>query len=150
MALFLATYLNKLDRKGRVSVPASFRAGLVSPHFSGVVLFASHKYAAIEAWPYERLEKLSQSLDQLDVFSATQDDVATTVFGGAMPQSFDSEGRISLPESLISHAAIHDQVAFVGLGQTFQLWEPSKLAAHRAAAAERARSNALPVKLSDP
>lgn len=148
MTLFLSTYVNKVDRKGRVSVPAQFRAALAGQSYHGVVVFRSHKYPAIEGCSWERMEQLSASLDSLDMFSEEQDFLATTIFGGSVPLPFDGEGRIVLPKDLADFAGIDEQAAFVGLGKTFQIWEPAAFTAHQAAAREKARSQAMTLKLN--
>ena len=148
MALFLSTYTNKLDRKGRLSVPAPFRAALADQAFKGVVAFRSCKYPALDCFGMDRMESLGHSLDALDLFSDTQDDLAATIFADARPLAFDTEGRILLPEDLITHANLTEQAAFVGRGHTFQIWEPIAFAAWQAEARSRVRSAGLTLKLT--
>ncbi|MFQ5783285.1 MAG: division/cell wall cluster transcriptional repressor MraZ [Alphaproteobacteria bacterium] len=140
MALFLSTFVNKIDRKGRVSVPASFRAALAGQGFPGIVAFPSFRdsYNAIEACAMDRMERLSASLDQLNPFSDEHDDFASVIFGASAQLPFDGEGRIILPEALRAHATIVDRAAFVGRGATFQIWEPAALEAFQAEARRRA------------
>ncbi len=126
MVLFLSTFVNKIDRKGRVSVPASFRAALASHStFQGFVAFRSYKHQAVDCCSFERMTRLSDSLDALDVFSDVQDDLAAAVFADAQQIPFDSDGRIILPKTLIEHAELQENIAFVGRGNTFQLWHPN-------------------------
>lgn len=148
MALFLSTYTNKLDRKGRLSVPAPFRAALADQAFKGVVAFRSCKYPALDCFGMDRMESLGHSLDALDLFSDTQDDLAATIFADARPLAFDTEGRIILPEDLITHANLTEQAAFVGRGHTFQIWEPTAFAAWQTEARSRVRSAGLTLKLT--
>ncbi len=68
MTLFLSTFVNKIDKKGRISVPASFRQALAQQSFQGVVVFRSYKFPAIEGMGIERMERLSSSVDELDLF----------------------------------------------------------------------------------
>lgn len=139
MALFLATHHNRVDKKGRVSVPAQFRAAIADQAFQGIVVFPSHKAAALEGFSMGQMEQLSANIDSFDMFSDAHDDLATTMFGSSVPLPFDGEGRIVLPKDLCTHAGITDAVAFVGLGKKFQIWEPEAFAAHQAAAQERMR-----------
>ncbi len=148
MALFLSTYTNKLDRKGRLSVPAPFRAALAEQSFKGVVVFRSCKAMALDCMGMDRMEALSQSLDALDLFSDAQDDFAATLFADARPLAFDNEGRILLPEDLITHAQLGEQAAFVGRGRTFQIWEPAAFATYQAEARSRVKSAGLTLKLT--
>lgn len=125
MALFLSTFVNKIDKKGRVSVPAPFRAVLAShSSYQGFVSFRSYKYQAIDCCTLERMVRLSESLDSLDVFSDTQDDMAAAIFADAQQIPLDSDGRVILPQALIAHGGFEESVAFVGRGNTFQLWRP--------------------------
>ncbi len=141
MALFTSTFLNKVDKKGRVSVPAPFRMALASQSFAGVVVFPSFVHQAIEGAGYELLERLAQSVEQFDPFTDEHDAFATTIFGDTHQLSFDSEGRILLPEPLLSHATITTTAAFLGRGGTYQIWEPEALQVFKADAMERARAD---------
>jgi len=125
MARFMGTHTNRLDRKGRVSVPALFRAELARLGSDEIVLRPSHQYACIEAWPMPEFDAMASKLDRLDVFSADQEDLATSLFADAYPLRPDGEGRIMLPEDLIAHAGLTDTVAFVGMATKFALWEPA-------------------------
>lgn len=138
VALFLSTFVNKVDRKGRVSVPASFRAALTSQSFAGIVAFRSFKTAAIEASGIDRIEEMSARLDALDQFSEDNESLAS-IFADAQQLAFDSEGRIVLPQALAEHAGITESAAFVGLGRTFQIWEPEAHKAHQGELRERAK-----------
>ncbi len=139
MAVFLSSYVNRIDKKGRVSVPASFRAVLGS-EAPGIVVFRSLQLEALEGCSVAHLELLSQSLEKLDLAQETYELIETTIFGGSVQVPFDSEGRISLPAHLASAVSIADEVAFVGRRKTFQLWNPQKLAAHEDAARSAARA----------
>jgi len=66
--MFLSTYENKLDKKGRVSVPASFRSYLSNLGYNGVVCYPSFNNQSIEAWPQDRIEKISNTIDALNPF----------------------------------------------------------------------------------
>ncbi len=147
MAMFLSTYVNKVDRKGRVSVPASFRAALAGDGFNGIVVFRSYKFAALEACPMDRMARLSASLDDLDLFSEQQDDLAATIFADAHQLPFDGEGRIMLPRELAEYARITDSAAFVGRGATFQIWTPDAFRAYQDEARERIRRRGATLRL---
>ncbi len=147
MALFLSTYTNKVDKKGRLSVPALYRSALQHQEFQGIIAFRSYKFSAIEACGIDRMQQLSNSLDSLDLFSDGQDDLAATIFADAQQLAFDGEGRIMLPEALAAHAGITENACFVGRGATFQIWEPKAFAAHQANARQRALSSGATMKL---
>jgi transcriptional regulator MraZ len=136
--LFLSTFVNKVDRKGRVSVPATFRAAVSDQSFPGIVVFPSFKYTALDASGIKRMEEMSERLNTLDEFSDEHENL-TMLFAAAQPLQFDTEGRIGLPENLVEYAHLSDSAAFVGLGKSFQIWEPNRFADHQATLRERAR-----------
>ena len=138
MELFLSTYVNKVDRKGRVSVPATFRASLANQRFAGIVVFPSFIHAALEGGGIDRIEEMATRLDSLPQFSEEYDNLSL-IFASAQQLPFDTEGRIVLPADLAAHAGIADSAAFVGLGRSFQVWEPDRLAEHTAMLRQRAR-----------
>ena len=139
MTIFLSSFVNKIDKKGRVSVPAPFRAAL-GDDAAGIVVFRSLQQDALDGCSAEHLELLSQSLEKQDLSPETYELIETTIFGGSVQLPFDGEGRITLPQHMASAVGIHDEVAFVGRRKTFQLWNPEKLAAHDAAARSAARA----------
>lgn len=134
MALFLSTYENKVDKKGRVSVPAPFRAALAGQAFQGIVLFRSHTHHCLEGFGMDTMEELSSRLDHYDLFSADQDDMATAIFGEAVQLPFDGDGRVILPAALMDFSGIDEKAAFVGMGRKFQLWAPDVFEARKAEA----------------
>jgi MraZ protein len=150
MALFIGTVLNKVDRKGRVSVPASFRAATSGLSFAGIVAFPSAKHKALECCAIDFMEQLGLSLYDIDTFSERQDDLAASIFASAHQLAFDSEGRIMLPPALVSHAGIGEVAAFVGQGPRFQIWEPKAQQSFYAGALERSRRQGLALKVRPP
>ena len=123
--MFLSTYENKLDKKGRVSVPASFRSYLSNLGYNGIVCYPSFNNQSIEAWPQDRIEKISNAIDALNPFEEKKDYFATSILSESINLQFDSEGRISLTSKLLKHAKIKNSMLFVGQGKTFQIWEPT-------------------------
>jgi MraZ protein len=138
LALFSSTFFNKVDRKGRVSVPAAFRAALNGQSFAGIVAFPSPKLPALDAGGYDRIEEIAKSLDGLPEFS-DEHEALRSVLGDAEQLPFDGEGRVVLSQVLIEHAGIVEQVAFVGAGRSFQIWEPTRYQQHREEMRERVR-----------
>ncbi|HVZ08316.1 division/cell wall cluster transcriptional repressor MraZ [Rhodopila sp.] len=131
MALFLGTYQNKLDAKGRVSIPASFRTVLKRMSHAGesalvatLVLRPSHQYPCIEGWTEKGFEALSAPLDQYNQFSQEHEDLVMALFGDATSIETDREGRIVLPADMVAYANLTDTVTFIGTNKTFQIWEP--------------------------
>ena len=123
--MFISTYENKLDKKGRVSVPSSFRSFLSNLGYNGVVCYPSFNNNCIEAWPQDRIEKISNAIDSLSPFEEKKDYFATSILAESINLQFDSEGRILLTNKLLKHAKIKNRMLFVGQGKTFQIWEPT-------------------------
>ena len=147
MAVFIGTFENKVDRKGRVSVPVQFRQMLAGQSFQGIVAFRSYRAAAIEACGIDFMERLNDSVSSMDLFSDAHDDLAATIFADSRQLPFDGDGRIVLPPRLAEQAGIGERAAFVGKGSIFQIWEPDALEAHKEEARARARSQGLTLPL---
>mgnify|MGYP003325020038 CR=1 FL=1 len=137
--MFLSTFENKLDKKGRVSVPASFRSYLSNLGYNGVICFPSFNNQSIEAWSQNRIEKISNAIDSLSPFEEKKDYFSTSILSESINLQFDSEGRILLTKKLLKHAKIKNSMLFVGQGKTFQIWEPTTFEKFRVTA--RRKSN---------
>ncbi len=139
--MFLSSYENKIDKKGRVSVPATFRSHLGSLGYNGFVTYPSFNHQALEACSQDRIEKLSNTIDSLNPFEEKRDFFATSILSECENLQFDTEGRISLSEKLLNHAKIKSNVLFVGLGKTFQIWEPNNFDKFKNIARKKAYKN---------
>lgn len=146
MALFLSTFEKQIDKKGRVSVPPTFRAVLAAQNFNGMIAYASFVHPCIEACGMQRLEALNARIEALDPFSEERDAFATAILGGAMQLAFDSEGRVVVPEGLLTKAGITGIGIFVGKGATFEIWSPESFAKHEAATRALALAHRLSLK----
>ena len=147
--MFLSTYENKLDKKGRVSVPSSFRSYLSNLGYNGIICYPSFNHQSIEAWPQERIEKISSAIDTLNPFEDKRDFFATSILSESISLQFDSEGRISLTPKLLKHAKIKNSMVFVGQGKTFQIWEPSLFEKFKVGARKKANLNRASLKWKD-
>ena len=145
MALFLSTHTNKIDKKGRVSVPAPFRAELSEESFQGVVLFRSNVHQCLEGFAWSYMQEIGRRLDDFDLFSSEQDDLATSIFGTAVQLSLDGDGRIILPIDLIEFTALGEKASFVGMGAKFQIWNPQSFEQRREAARQAVQSKNLTI-----
>lgn len=146
MNIFLSKYINNLDKKGRVSIPASYRLALSSQSFNGIIAYPSFRNQCIEGCSLKRLEELSQIIQTLDPYSEERDAFETIILGEAIQLSFDSEGRVILPKSLIDHAGISDQACFVGKGLVFEIWQPQNFETYLSSARQIAQDNRLTLK----
>ena len=144
--MFLSSYENRLDKKGRVSVPATFRSHLSSLGYNGVICYPSFNNQSIEAWPQDRIEKISNTIDSLNPFEEKRDFFATSILSESINLQFDSEGRITLTPKLLKHAKIKSSMLFVGQGKTFQIWEPTTFEKFKVNAKKKANLNRASLK----
>ncbi len=139
--MFLSSYENKIDKKGRVSVPATFRSHLSSMGYNGFITYPSFNHFALEACSQDRIEKLSNTIDSLNPFEEKRDYFATSILSESENLQFDTEGRVFFSKKLLNHAKIKTNVLFVGLGKTFQVWEPKNFEKFKDIARKRAFKN---------
>ena len=122
-------------------MPATFRSNLNSAGYNGFISYPSFSYPALEACSQDRIEKLSKTIDSLNPFEEKRDYFATSVLSESESLQFDTEGRVSLSDKLLSHAKIKNNVLFVGLGKTFQIWEPKNFEKFKILARKKAFLN---------
>ena len=149
MAVFLSTFANKVDKKGRVSVPATFRAALEQEKSAGVILYPSFKHPCLEGCGDERIEQIAASIDELEAFSEEADNLQT-ILADSVRLTVDGDGRVMLPKELVDFAGLADTAMFVGLGKSFQVWQPESYEAHRAKNRERAREQGATLRIVRP
>jgi MraZ protein len=130
MNAFFGTFTNKIDSKGRLSVPAPFRAVLQARGLTSVAIHPSLFESCLEGAGYDRFEKLLAGVTDGFV-PAASDEAAELIMEDLRDLPLDGEGRIVLPAEFIAKAALKDQASFVGRGWKFQIWEPATLAGLR-------------------
>ena len=118
-------------------MPASFRSHLSNMGYNGVVCYPSFNNQCIEAWPQDRIEKISNAIDSLNPFEEKKDYFSTSILSESINLQFDSEGRILLSSKLLKHAKIKNGILFVGQGKTFQIWEPASFEKFRVSAKKK-------------
>lgn len=146
MDRFVSTFTNKVDAKGRVSVPAPFRAVLERDGFSsgesrGIYCYPSLDAPALDAGGERLAQTIDRLLSGLPDYSDERDELSVALYGDVQVLAIDGDGRIVLPESLRAHAGISGQVAFVGLGGKFQMWEPARFEERRRAARDKVNAH---------
>ena len=127
-------------------MPATFRSYLSSLGYNGVICYPSFNNQSIEAWPQDRIEKISNTIDSLSPFEQKRDYFATSILSESINLQFDSEGRISLTSKLLKHAKIKNSMLFVGQGKTFQIWEPTAFEKFKVKAKKKANINRSSLK----
>jgi MraZ protein len=140
MDRFVSNTTLRLDAKGRVSIPASFRSVLARDGFAGLYCYPALDQPAIDAGGTALLAAIEALVDRFPAYSAEREELLVALYGRSETATIDTEGRVVLPEELKSHAGITDAVAFVGLGHKFQIWEPQRFRAHLAKATATVRT----------
>lgn len=146
MNRFVSTFTNKIDSKGRVSIPASFRAVLERDGNrlaggGGVYCYPSLESPALDAGGERLAAKIDSLLADLPAYSDERDELSVALYGDVQVLAIDGDGRIVLPESLREHGGFTTHVTFVGLGDKFQMWEPKRFAERRKRARAKVQSH---------
>jgi MraZ protein len=130
MDRFVSNFTNRVDAKGRVSIPATFRLVLGRDGFEGLHVHPALDMTALDAGGNALLREIDGLLSTLSPYSDERDHLSTALLGVSEVLKLDPEGRVQLTDSLKAYAGIGDQVTFVGLGSKFQIWEPERFRVH--------------------
>ena len=130
MDRFLSTFSGKLDGKGRLSVPAPFRGVLEADGHPGLFVHQALDCPALECGGRRLLAGIDALIERFPPYSEARDLMATALLGGSETVKLDPEGRIVLPERFKAYAGISSEAVFVGLGEKFRIFEPTRFAAH--------------------
>tara|TARA_B100001559_G_scaffold288781_1_gene266722 strand:- start:176 stop:640 length:465 start_codon:yes stop_codon:yes gene_type:complete len=141
MKLFVSTFINKIDKKGRVSLPSLFRNALPKDYKNEIILLKSLRAKAIEGLSVVRVQEIASRINNLDFFSEDHDDFTTSIFSEMLPTNLDKEGRFLLPEKFKDFASIRNEVAFIGQGFFFQIANPKFALDLQQKSRERLNSN---------
>lgn len=136
MALFVGGHEQKVDGKGRVSVPAQFRTILGKN--ATFYAFPSLSHQGVECRTEAYMESLSEQIEDLDPLSDEQDHLSEAIFGMSHPLTPDKDGRVVLPDAICQHAGLSEKVMFVGRGKSFQIWDPAQHKVHQKQVRDRA------------
>jgi MraZ protein len=125
---FLSSYNNKVDKKGRVSVPADFRMELAAQSRAMIVVFASPDEGFLYAWGYDDFLKFAERIKKIPAMSPERQRLGRSILAAARPLPMDAEGRIILPEPFLAVASIDEAALFAGMGDYFTIWNPDRYA----------------------
>ena len=124
----------------------TFRSHLSSLGYNGVVCYPSFTNSSIEFCPQSRIEKIMETIDNLNPFEENRDIFSTSILANSHQLNFDTEGRVTLTEKLIKHTGVKEKVLFVGQGKTFQMWEPLQFKKFSDEARKKAKSERSSLK----
>ena len=140
MDRFVSHYTLRLDAKGRVSIPAQFRAVLARDGFDGLYCYPALDRPALDAGGNALLKEIETLIERFAPYSEEREQFSATLYSTSEILKVDGEGRVILTEPLKTHAGIADEVAFAGHGHKFQIWEPGRFRAELAEATEKVRA----------
>jgi MraZ protein len=140
MDRFVSHYMLRLDAKGRVSVPAPFRAVLARDGFDGLYCYPALDRPALDAGGNALLREIEALIAGFSPYSDQREQFSLSLYGTSETLKIDGEGRVQLTETLKAHGSIADSVSFVGLGHKFQIWEPGRFRAELAEATAKVRA----------
>ena len=125
MRFFSSSSLNRIDEKGRVSIPAAFRKVLDGETQPGLWLIPRLRdEPAIEGLGNARFERLAEAIDEMNPLDPVAIALSNKVIAQARHVPVEDTGRIVLPRDLRAEAGIGGEALFVGLGKSFQIWNP--------------------------
>lgn len=140
MDRFVSNVTLRLDSKGRVSIPASFRSVLTRDGFDGLYCYPALDRPAVDAGGNALMAEIEALIVRYPPFSNEREQFAMALYGTSETLKVDGEGRVVLSDALKRHAGIADTVAFVGLGHKFQIWEPGRFQNELAEATGKVRA----------
>lgn len=128
--MFLSSVTHNLDTKGRVSIPADFRASVDVQTFDGVIVWPSGNGKFLEGAGIELMQDYQNSLNQLAHYDPRRLAVQKLIFARSKRLSFDGSGRITLPKEFVDYAGLGKKVLLAGVGTRFEIWNPEGYEAH--------------------
>lgn len=139
MDRFLSSAVNRIDAKGRVSVPAHFRSIVQKRGYGELYALRSLDAPSFDVGGPDLLDSFEKRIAQEDPFLQTADDMSLLFYGDGAFLKLDQDGRITVTDFIREHTGITTDVAFVGRGHFFQMWEPARFARHSEEARARLR-----------
>ena len=134
--IFTGTFQNKIDAKGRVSVPAPFRTLIQASPSRQMALFPSLRFeGALEGMTGDLLNAIAQQtgVAKGNLVTKARPNPYSLIFRSSHSLHIDDAGRISLPDTLVTKAGLERTAVFTGEGHSFILWSPAAYEAQMAA-----------------
>lgn len=121
---FKGQYDCKMDTKGRIIIPSKFREELTKN--SKIIVITRGLDNAIDVFTAESWEKYGEKISKLSDFNSQQRGIKRFLINDARDLEFDSQGRINIPKSLITHAGLKKNIIVTGYGDRIQIWDKEK------------------------
>ena len=135
--MFLSHFSRSLDAKGRLALPAPFRAALGAEE--AIFVHPALEAPALDCGGRGLLQSIQTLLDATPPYSAEREDLSLALLGTGEMLKPDPEGRLSLGERLKASIGLAREAVFVGQGDKFQIWAAEAFAERLEAARARAR-----------
>ena len=133
-----------MDAKGRIAMPSKYRDRLVDASAGRLVATIHLQAQCLLIYPLPAWETIEQEIQQLPTLRPEVARVQRLLLGYASDVELDGNGRLLLPSSLRSHAALDKKVVLVGQGKKLELWSESLWEAERATCLGQAKDQPLP------
>lgn len=111
-----------MDAKGRFALPARQRERLHALCGGQLVATIDVHSDCLRMYPLPAWEQLEKTLQALPSINPAVRAMQRLILGYASELEFDASGRVLLPQSLRSHAALEKKLVLVGMGDKFELW----------------------------
>ncbi|WP_370401869.1 division/cell wall cluster transcriptional repressor MraZ [Sulfitobacter sp. JB4-11] len=123
---------HKVDTKGRVSIPASFRRVLEAgdPNWKSgetpelVIVYGDHRRNYLECYTMQAIDEVDDKIDAMPRGSKERKMLQRLFHGQSFPTSVDETGRLVLPAKLRQKIDLEAEAFFIAAGDTFQIWKP--------------------------
>ncbi|MDA9997685.1 division/cell wall cluster transcriptional repressor MraZ [Gammaproteobacteria bacterium] len=116
-----------IDSKGRVALPARYRASLLSDNETSIIITRDPQYPSLKVYFGSEWENLSGYLKSLQSLDPIVRKLQWTILGNASVNEFDPSGRmlVLIPSELREYAEIDNKkkLCLVGMGNKFEIWE---------------------------
>jgi MraZ protein len=115
--MFLGEYEHTIDAKGRMAVPAKFRAQMDK----GAVI-SKGMGACLSVYTMERWEEKSAELASGKTSDELRD-FERRIYPSAGELELDAQGRIVIPAKLRNYAGLGNEVTVAGVRDHFEIWD---------------------------
>ncbi|MEQ8241586.1 MAG: division/cell wall cluster transcriptional repressor MraZ [Cyclobacteriaceae bacterium] len=123
MAFFTSEYECKLDTKGRLVLPAKFKANLPEVSTTELVIRKGFESSLI-LYPMLEYKKIHARINALNEFDEEQRKLKRNFFRSIAEVGLDSAGRILLPKAMLAHAKLEKDALLIGMGNYIEMWNP--------------------------
>ncbi len=118
LSMFIGEYYHNLDEKGRLAIPAKFRALLDT----GAVIARSLDNQCLTLYPRKKWEEIAEKLANIPISQANARAFARVILSGATDIEFDKQGRVNLPDYLLKFAKFEKKATVTGQYDKIEIW----------------------------